>query len=117
MNCILPRTVKTIISGQVIWWKRTAIDYYEMDSYRTYWSSNMCSGLRSEKSQEENTLEVESRVPLPYPFPFSDQLDDNNSVVLNTSLLYVKHKKNGHRLRIVSKISLPTPPYSVSMIK
>ncbi|XP_039213611.1 A-kinase anchor protein 9 isoform X10 [Crotalus tigris] len=88
-----------------------------MDSYRTYWLSNMCSGLRSEKSQEENTLEVESRVPLPYPFPFSDQLDDNNSVVLNTSLLYVKHKKNGHRLRIVSKISLPTPPYSLEHAK
>lgn len=85
-----------------------------MDSYRTYWASNICSSLRSEKSQEENTLEVESRVPLPYPFPFTDQLDDNNSVVLNT---YVKHKKNGNRLRIVSKISLPTPPYSVSMRK
>ncbi|XP_034258140.1 A-kinase anchor protein 9 isoform X2 [Pantherophis guttatus] len=88
-----------------------------MDSYRTYWASNICSSLRSEKSQEENTLEVESRVPLPYPFPFTDQLDDNNSVVLNTSLFYVKHKKNGHRLRIVSKISLPTPPYSLEHAK
>ncbi|XP_063159680.1 A-kinase anchor protein 9 isoform X2 [Candoia aspera] len=87
-----------------------------MDSYRTYWTSNICSGLRSEQSQEENTLEVESRVPLPYPFPFTAQLDDN-SVVVNTSLFYVKHKKNGHRLRIVSKISLPTPPYSLEHAK
>ncbi|XP_070584247.1 A-kinase anchor protein 9 [Erythrolamprus reginae] len=87
-----------------------------MDSYRAYWASNIFSSQRSEKSQE-NTLEIESRVPLPYPFPFTDQLDDNNSVVLNTSLFYAKQKKNGHTLRIVSKISLPTPPYSLEHAK
>lgn len=86
-----------------------------MDSYRTYWASNLFRDLQSEKSQEENTYEVESRVPLPYPFPFTDQLDEDNSVVVNTSIFHVSHKKNGHKLRVVSKISLPTPPYSVSI--
>lgn len=86
-----------------------------MDSYRAYWASNVFRDLQSEKSQEENTFEVESRVPLPYPFPFTDQLDDDNSVVVNTSIFHFNHKKNGHKLRVVSKISLPAPPYSVSI--
>lgn len=89
-----------------------------MDSYRSYWASNLFSGLQqSDKGQEEHTYEVESRVPLPYPFPFADQLDENNSVVVNTSIFHCSHKKNGHRLRVVSKISLPTPPFSVSIKK
>lgn len=95
--------------------EREAIPYSGMDSYRTYWASNIFSALKSEKSQEENTFEVESRVPLPYPFPFTGHLDENNSVVVNTSIFHISHKRNGHRLRVISKISLPTPPYSVSM--
>ncbi|XP_060104467.1 A-kinase anchor protein 9 isoform X2 [Heteronotia binoei] len=84
-----------------------------MDSYSTYWASNLFSGLQSRRVQEEDTYEVESRVPLPDPFPFTDQLDENNSVVINTTIFHVSHKKNGHRLRVVSKISLPAPPYSL----
>ncbi|XP_064265863.1 A-kinase anchor protein 9 isoform X7 [Passer domesticus] len=87
-----------------------------MDSYRTYWASNLFSGLWTE-GQEEDTYEVESRVPLPYPFPFTEQLDENNSVVVNTSIFHFSHKKNGHILKVVSKISLPTPPYSLEHAK
>lgn len=85
-----------------------------MDSYRTYWTSNLFSSLWTE-GQEEDAYEVESRVPLPYPFPFTEHLDENNSVVVNTSVFHFRHKKNGHILKVVSKISLPTPPYSVSI--
>lgn len=85
-----------------------------MDSYSTYWASNLFSGMQS-RLQEEDTYEVESRVPLPDPFPFTDELDENNSVVINTTIFRFSHKKNGHRLRVVSKISLPAPPYSVSI--
>ncbi|XP_041902524.1 A-kinase anchor protein 9-like isoform X5 [Corvus kubaryi] len=87
-----------------------------MDSYRTYWASNLFSGLWTE-GQEEDTYEVESRVPLPYPFPFTEHLDENNSVVVNTSIFHFSHKKNGHILKVVSKISLPTPPYSLEHAK
>ncbi|XP_039382285.1 A-kinase anchor protein 9 isoform X8 [Mauremys reevesii] len=87
-----------------------------MDSYRTYWASNLFNGLRSE-GQEEDTYEVESRVPLPNPFPFTEHLDENNSVVVNTSIFHYRHKKNGHILKVVSKISLPTPPYSLEHAK
>lgn len=85
-----------------------------MDSYHTYWASDLLSGLWTER-QEEDTYEVESRVPLPYPFPFTENLDGNNSVVVNTSIFRFSHKKKGHILKVVSKISLPTPPYSVSI--
>ncbi|XP_053876459.1 A-kinase anchor protein 9 isoform X6 [Malaclemys terrapin pileata] len=87
-----------------------------MDSYRTYWASNLFNGLRSEGQEEEN-YEVESRVPLPNPFPFTEHLDENNSVVVNTSIFHYRHKKNGHILKVVSKISLPTPPYSLEHAK
>ncbi|XP_065522466.1 A-kinase anchor protein 9 isoform X7 [Lathamus discolor] len=87
-----------------------------MDSYRTYWASNLFSGLWTE-GQEEDTYEVESRVPLPYPFPFTEHLDENNSVVVNTSIFHFSHKKNGHIVKVVSKISLPTPPYSLEHAK
>lgn len=85
-----------------------------MDSYRTYWASNLFNGLWTE-GQEEDTYEVESRVPLPCPFPFPEHLDENNSVVVNTSIFHFSQKKRGHILKVVSKISLPTPPYSVSI--
>lgn len=86
----------------------------EMDSYRTYWAANLLNPLWTE-GQEEDIYEVESRVPLPYPFPFTEHLDENNSVVVNTAIFHFKHKKKGHILKVVSKISLPTPPYSVSI--
>lgn len=88
-----------------------------MDSYSTYWASNLFSGVQSRRVQEEDTYEVESRVPLPHPLPFTSQLNDNNSVVINTTIFHFSHKKNGHSLRVVSKISLPAPPYSVSIIE
>lgn len=94
--------------------KTTTVIFFGMDSYRTYWASNLFGGLWTE-GQEEDTYEVESRVPLPYPFPFTEHLDDNNSVIVNTSIFHFSHKKNGHILKVVSKVSLPTPPYSVSI--
>lgn len=94
--------------------KITTVIFFGMDSYRTYWATNLFSGLWTE-GQEEDTYEVESRVPLPYPFPFTEHLDENNSVVVNTSIFRFSHKKKGHILKVVSKISLPTPPYSVSI--
>lgn len=97
--------------------ERTATTvFFGMDSYRTYWASNLFSSLWTE-GQEEDTYEVESRVPLPYPFPFPEHLDENNSVVVNTSIFHFSHKKNGHILKVVSKISLPTPPYSLEHAK
>ncbi|XP_051857495.1 A-kinase anchor protein 9 isoform X3 [Antechinus flavipes] len=87
-----------------------------MDSYRTYWASNTFSGLWLEE-QDEDMYEVESRVPLPNPFPLSEQLDENNSVVVNTSIFHFSHKRNGHILKLISKISLPTPPYSLEHAK
>lgn len=95
--------------------RRAAAAFSGMDSYRTYWESNLFSGMWPE-DQEEDICEVESRVPLPNPFPFTEHLDENNSIVVNTSIFHMVHKKNGHILRVISKISLPTPPYSVSMI-
>ncbi|XP_037746638.1 A-kinase anchor protein 9 isoform X4 [Chelonia mydas] len=96
--------------------KRATATSFGMDSYRTYLASNLFNGLQSE-GQEEDTYEVESRVPLPYPFPFTEHLDENNSVVVNTSIFHYRHKKNGHILKVVSKISLPTPPYSLEHAK
>ncbi|XP_031409752.1 A-kinase anchor protein 9-like isoform X1 [Meleagris gallopavo] len=87
-----------------------------MDSYRTYWAANLLNPLWTE-GQEEDIYEVESRVPLPYPFPFTEHLDENNSVVVNTAIFHFKHTKKGHILKVVSKISLPTPPYSLEHAK
>ena len=84
-----------------------------MDSYRTYWASDTLSGLWLEE-QGEDMYEVESRVPLPDPFPLSEQLDENNSIVVNTSIFHFSNKRNGHIVKLISKICLPTPPYSVS---
>lgn len=85
-----------------------------MDSYRTYLATSQLSGSCLE-DQEEDVCEVESRVPLPYPYPLSERLDDSNSVIINTSVFHFIHKRNGHIVKLISKISLPTPPYSVSI--
>lgn len=85
-----------------------------MDSYRTYLANVKLSGSWLEE-QDEDIYEVESRVPLPYPFPLCEHLDENNSVIVNTSIFHFLHKRNGHILKLISKISLPTPPYSVSI--
>lgn len=84
-----------------------------MDSHKSLWSSDVLwpSG------QEEDVYEVESMVPLPEPYPFTWDLNDRNAIVVNTSIAHVSHKKNGHILKVVSKISLPTPPYSVSILE
>lgn len=85
-----------------------------MDSYRTYLATVKLSGSWLEE-QDEDIYEVESRVPLPHPFPLCEHLDENNSVIINTSIFHFIHKRNGHILKLISKISLPTPPYSVSI--
>lgn len=85
-----------------------------MDSYRTYLATSQLSGSWLE-DQKEDVCEVESRVPLPYPYPLSERLDDSNSVIINTSVFHFIHKRNGHIVKLISKISLPTPPYSVSI--
>lgn len=87
-----------------------------MDSYRTYLATVKLSGSWLEE-QDEDIYEVESRVPLPHPFPLCEHLDENNSVIINTSIFHFIHKRNGHILKLISKISLPTPPYSVSIKK
>lgn len=58
--------------------------------------------------------EVESRVPLPRPFPLTICLNEKNAVIVKTHITHLKRHTHGHLLRIVTKISLPTPPYSVS---
>uniref|UniRef100_A0ABI7WJ50 Pericentrin/AKAP-450 centrosomal targeting domain-containing protein n=1 Tax=Felis catus TaxID=9685 RepID=A0ABI7WJ50_FELCA len=87
-----------------------------MDSYRTYLATVKLSGSWLEE-QDEDIYEVESRVPLPYPFPLCEHLDENNSVIINTSIFHFIHKRNGHILKLISKISLPTPPYSLEHAK
>ena len=85
-----------------------------MDSYKTYLATVKLSDSWLEE-QDEDIYEVESRVPLPHPFPLCEHLDENNSVIINTSIFHIIHKRNGHILKLISKISLPTPPYSVSI--
>ncbi|KAM4855462.1 A-kinase anchor protein 9-like [Urocitellus parryii] len=89
--------------------------YSRMDSYRTYLATVKLDGSWLEE-QDEDIYEVESRVPLPYPFPLCEHLDENNSVIINTSIFHLIHKRNGHILKLISKISLPTPPYSVEQL-
>lgn len=94
--------------------RRTLAALSRMDSYRTY----LATGQRSDswpEDQEEDVYEVESRVPLPFPYPLSEHLDDSNSVTINTSVFHFTHRRNGHIIKLISKISLPTPPYSVSI--
>lgn len=79
----------------------------------------MTTVQRSDSSlqeQEVDFYEVESCVPLPCPYPLSEHLDENNSVIINISIFHFIHKRNGHILKLTSKISLPTPPYSVSIL-
>ncbi|XP_049749963.1 A-kinase anchor protein 9 isoform X8 [Elephas maximus indicus] len=87
-----------------------------MDSYRTYLATVRLSGSWLEE-QDEDIYEVESRVPLPNPFPLCEPLDENNSVIVNTSIFHFIHKRNGHILKLISRISLPTPPYSLEHAK
>lgn len=82
-----------------------------MDSYRSYWNSSS-TWLEGE---DQDVYEVESRVPLPRPFPLSNTLNSKNAVVVQTQISHVNHRTNGHLLKVISKISLPTPPYTVSL--
>lgn len=83
-----------------------------MDSYRSYWnSSHQAMWVEGE---DQDVYEVESRVPLPRPFPLSSVLNEKNAVVVQTQISHVNHRTNGHLLKVISKISLPTPPYTVS---
>lgn len=93
--------------------RRTLAGLSRMDSYRTYLATGQLSGSWLE-DQDEDIYEVESRVPLPYPYSLSEHLDDSNSVIISTSVFHFTHKRSGHIVKLVSKISLPTPPYSVS---
>uniref|UniRef100_A0A3Q1JLZ9 A kinase (PRKA) anchor protein 9 n=1 Tax=Anabas testudineus TaxID=64144 RepID=A0A3Q1JLZ9_ANATE len=83
-----------------------------MDSYRSYWNSSMQSSTWVE-GQDQDVYEVESRVPLPRPFPLSSTLNEKNAVVVQTQISHVNHRTNGHLLKVISKISLPTPPYTL----
>ncbi|XP_036719858.1 A-kinase anchor protein 9 isoform X4 [Balaenoptera musculus] len=87
-----------------------------MDSYRTFLATVKLSGSWLEE-EDEDIYEVESRVPLPHPFPLCEHLDETNSVIVNTSIFHFIHKRNGHILKLISKISLPTPPYSLEHAK
>lgn len=65
------------------------------------------------EGEDRDVYEVESRVPLPRPFPLCSTLTSKNAVVIQTQISHVSHRANGHLLKVVSKISLPTPPYTV----
>ncbi|MEQ2291638.1 hypothetical protein AMECASPLE_015044 [Ameca splendens] len=82
-----------------------------MDSYRSYWNSSMQSSTWLE-GEDQDVYEVESRVPLPRPFPLCSTLNSRNAVVVQTQISHVNHRTNGHVLKVISKISLPTPPYT-----
>ncbi|KAJ8000251.1 hypothetical protein DPEC_G00202900 [Dallia pectoralis] len=86
-----------------------------MDSYRSYWnSSNQSLWVEGE---DQDVYEVESRIPLPRPFPLASVLDEQNSVVVRTKISHINHRTNGHLLKVISKISLPTPPYTLEHAK
>lgn len=84
-----------------------------MDSYRSYWNSSSQSSMWVE-GEDQDVYEVESRVPLPRPFPFCNTLNEKNAVLVQTQISHINHRTNGHLLKVISKISLPTPPYTVS---
>lgn len=67
------------------------------------------------EGEDQDVYEVESRVPLPRPFPLSSTLNERNAVVVLTQISHVNHRTNGHFLKVISKISLPTPPYTVRL--
>ncbi|CAN9503692.1 unnamed protein product [Ophioblennius macclurei] len=83
-----------------------------MDSYRSYWNSTMQNTTWME-GEDQDVYEVESRVPLPRPFPLCGTLNEKNAVVVQTQISHVNHRTNGHLLKVISKISLPTPPYTL----
>lgn len=85
-----------------------------MDSYRSYWNSSMQSTTWVE-GEDQDVYEVESRVPLPRPFPLCSTLNEKNAVVVQTQISHVNHITDGHLLKVISRISLPTPPYTVSL--
>lgn len=68
------------------------------------------------EGEDQDVYEVESRVPLPRPFPICSTLTEKNAVVVQTQISHVNHRTNGHLLKVISKISLPTPPYTVSLL-
>ncbi|KAL7858832.1 hypothetical protein AOLI_G00189340 [Acnodon oligacanthus] len=86
-----------------------------MDSYRRFCASASLSSLGCDwlESRNEDVYEVESRVPLPRPFPLSTTLTEKNSIVVQTQISHIHHRVDGHLLRVISKISLPTPPYTL----
>lgn len=85
-----------------------------MDSYRSYWNTSMHSRAWME-GEDQDIYEVESRVPLPRPFPLCSTLNEKNAVVVQTQISHVNHSTDGHLLKVISRISLPTPPYTVSL--
>lgn len=62
-----------------------------MDSYKTYLATVKLSDSWLEE-QAEDIYEVESRVPLPHPFPLCEHLDENNSVIINI-IFHIIHKR------------------------
>ncbi|KAA0709890.1 A-kinase anchor protein 9 [Triplophysa tibetana] len=64
-------------------------------------------------SQDQDIYEVESRIPLPRPFPLTHVLHEKNAVVVQTKISHINHRTDGHLLKVISKISLPTPPYTL----
>ncbi|CAL8373082.1 unnamed protein product [Boreogadus saida] len=84
-----------------------------MDSYKSYWNSSAHNSVVWLDGVDQDVYEVESRVPLPRPFPFTSVLNEKNAVVVQTQISHINHRENGHLLKVVSKISLPTPPYTL----
>ncbi|GAA6069058.1 A-kinase anchor protein 9 isoform X1 [Tachysurus ichikawai] len=81
-----------------------------MESYWPYCSSRELDVVWEDGA---DMYEVESRVPLPRPFPLTICLNEKNAVIVKTHITHLKRHTHGHLLRIVTKISLPTPPYSL----
>ncbi|KAJ8273386.1 hypothetical protein GJAV_G00101030 [Gymnothorax javanicus] len=83
-----------------------------MESYQAHCKSDVL-GQSWVEGANQDIYEVESRMPLPRPFPLPSYLDEKNSIVVQTQISHVNHKQNGHLLKVISKISLPTPPYTL----
>lgn len=85
-----------------------------MDSHHSFWNSRMQNTTWVE-GEDQDVYEVESRIPLPRPFPVPRTLTERNAVLVQTQISHVNHRTNGHLLKVISRISLPTPPYTVRL--
>ncbi|KAJ3609746.1 hypothetical protein NHX12_024257 [Muraenolepis orangiensis] len=71
-----------------------------MDSYRSYWNSSAQNSVVWVDGEDQDVYEVESRVPLPRPFPLTSVLTEKNAVVVQTQISHISRRGHGHLLKL-----------------